>query len=206
MECNNVGGHYHRCNLRTITCAAVALCSSKTTIIMVRFKVSHHYTQRSLWADDCKLVEPLDPCWIHPCCTGTGTAWKTPLFKLIGWKDDMGRCKTQRANKLWRYWMGCSCALSYRCAFSWSYRLIANLPCFSVKYFSPTTNVCIIRVARDQHNIAWGALTLLTSIEGGKYIPNVIHVSGECKVSSCPALSLIVSRNNKTRSTSCYSA
>jgi ribonuclease P/MRP protein subunit POP5 len=51
-----------------------------------------------------------------------------------------------------------------------------------VKYFSPTTNVCIIRVARDQHNIAWGALTLLTSIEGGKYIPNVIHVSGECKV------------------------
>ena len=49
---------------------------------------------------------------------------------------------------------------------------------FTVKYFSPTTNICIIRVARDQHNIAWGALTLLTSIEGTRYLPNVVHVSG----------------------------
>jgi ribonuclease P/MRP protein subunit POP5 len=48
-----------------------------------------------------------------------------------------------------------------------------------VKYYSPTTNVCIIRVARDQHRIAWGAVTLLSSIEGQKYIPNVVHVSGE---------------------------
>jgi ribonuclease P/MRP protein subunit POP5 len=49
---------------------------------------------------------------------------------------------------------------------------------FKVKYFSPTTNICIIRVARDQHKIAWGALTLLTSIEGTRYLPNVVHVSG----------------------------
>lgn len=48
----------------------------------------------------------------------------------------------------------------------------------TVKYFSPTTNVCIIRVGRDQHNIAWGALTMLTSIEGVRYIPNAVHVSG----------------------------
>lgn len=48
-----------------------------------------------------------------------------------------------------------------------------------VKYCSPATNVCIIRVARDQHNIAWGALTLLTSIDGLRYIPNVVHVSGK---------------------------
>ncbi|KAG2359364.1 hypothetical protein BDR07DRAFT_1452406 [Suillus spraguei] len=33
-----------------------------------------------------------------------------------------------------------------------------------VKYFSPTTNLCIIRVARDHHRIAWGAVTLLTGI------------------------------------------
>jgi RNase P/RNase MRP subunit POP5 len=39
--------------------------------------------------------------------------------------------------------------------------------------------MCIIRVGRDQHNIAWGALTLLTLIEGVKYIPNVVHVSGK---------------------------
>ena len=47
-----------------------------------------------------------------------------------------------------------------------------------VKYYSPATNVCIIRVARDQHNLAWAALTLLTSIDGVRYIPNVVHVSG----------------------------
>ncbi|RDB26395.1 Ribonuclease P/MRP protein subunit POP5 [Hypsizygus marmoreus] len=51
----------------------------------------------------------------------------------------------------------------------------------TVKYYSPTTSICIIRVARDQHKIAWGALTLLSSIEGLKYIPNVIHVSGTIK-------------------------
>ncbi|KAF8813543.1 hypothetical protein BYT27DRAFT_7251069 [Phlegmacium glaucopus] len=49
----------------------------------------------------------------------------------------------------------------------------------TVKYYSPATNVCIIRVARDHHNIAWGALTLLTSIEGLRFIPNVVHVSGK---------------------------
>ena len=47
-----------------------------------------------------------------------------------------------------------------------------------VKYFSPTTNLCIIRVARDHHRIAWGAVTLIKKIQGKIYIPNVIHVSG----------------------------
>ncbi|KAJ6464002.1 hypothetical protein C8R45DRAFT_506050 [Mycena sanguinolenta] len=51
----------------------------------------------------------------------------------------------------------------------------------TVKYYSPTTNICIIRVARDHHKIAWGALTLLTTIEGARYIPNVIHLSGTIK-------------------------
>ncbi|KAF9483181.1 hypothetical protein BDN70DRAFT_911334 [Pholiota conissans] len=58
----------------------------------------------------------------------------------------------------------------------------------TVKYFSPTTNICIIRVARDQHNIAWAALTLLTAIEGGRYIPNVIHVSGTIKHAQLAAI------------------
>ena len=47
-----------------------------------------------------------------------------------------------------------------------------------VKYFSPATNICIIRVARDPYRIAWGAVTYLSSIDGQKYIPNVVHVSG----------------------------
>jgi len=58
----------------------------------------------------------------------------------------------------------------------------------TVKYYSPTTHVCIIRVARDHHRIAWGALTLLTSIEGMKYIPNVIHVSGTIKHAQIAAI------------------
>lgn len=48
----------------------------------------------------------------------------------------------------------------------------------TVKYYSPTTNICIIRVARDYHKMAWSALTLLTTIEGATYIPRVIHLSG----------------------------
>lgn len=47
-----------------------------------------------------------------------------------------------------------------------------------VKYFSPTTNLCIIRVARDHHRIAWGATTLLTSINDINHIPHVIHLAG----------------------------
>ena len=61
------------------------------------------------------------------------------------------------------------------------------------------TNVCIIRVARDQHQIAWAGVTLLSSIDGRKYLPNVIHVSGKrnvvysaCKIIECK---LLVYRN-----------
>ena len=48
----------------------------------------------------------------------------------------------------------------------------------AVKYFSPTTNLCIVRVAREPYRIAWAAATLLSSIEGRPCIPNVVHVSG----------------------------
>ncbi|KAF5379820.1 hypothetical protein D9615_005793 [Tricholomella constricta] len=58
----------------------------------------------------------------------------------------------------------------------------------TVKYYSPTTNICIIRVARDHHKIAWGAVTLLSSIEGLRYIPHVIHVSGTIKHAQMAAI------------------
>ncbi|KAF9450485.1 hypothetical protein P691DRAFT_798103 [Macrolepiota fuliginosa MF-IS2] len=48
----------------------------------------------------------------------------------------------------------------------------------TVKYFSPATNVAIIRVGRDQHRVAWGGVTLLKEIDGWKIIPYVVHVSG----------------------------
>jgi hypothetical protein len=47
-----------------------------------------------------------------------------------------------------------------------------------VKYFSSTTNLCIIRVGREHVRTAWGAVTLLGVIEGQKVLPNVAHVSG----------------------------
>ncbi|KIJ14392.1 hypothetical protein PAXINDRAFT_116069 [Paxillus involutus ATCC 200175] len=56
---------------------------------------------------------------------------------------------------------------------------VENVP--AIKYFSPTTNLCIIRVARDQHTLAWGAVTLLSSINGSQVIPHVVHVSGTIK-------------------------
>ncbi|KAJ6480815.1 hypothetical protein C8R47DRAFT_1186651 [Mycena vitilis] len=59
----------------------------------------------------------------------------------------------------------------------------------TVKYYSPTTNICIIRVARDHHNIAWGALTLLTAIEGTRYVHNVIHLSGTIRHAQLAAIS-----------------
>jgi len=58
----------------------------------------------------------------------------------------------------------------------------------NVKYFSPATGVCIIRVARDPYRIAWGAVTYLSSIDGQKYIPNVVHVSGTIKHAQLAAI------------------
>ncbi|KAK7678588.1 hypothetical protein QCA50_018460 [Cerrena zonata] len=58
----------------------------------------------------------------------------------------------------------------------------------TIKYYSPTTNVCIVRVARDQHQIAWAGITLLSSIEGRRYLPNVIHVSGTIKQAQLAAI------------------
>ncbi|KAG2017414.1 hypothetical protein CC2G_006924 [Coprinopsis cinerea AmutBmut pab1-1] len=68
-------------------------------------------------------------------------------------------------------------------------------PSLTVKYFSPTTNTAIIRVAREHHKIAWAGLTLLSTIggvrstaggrggtgDGVRYIPNVVHLSGTIK-------------------------
>ncbi|KAG6333031.1 hypothetical protein ID866_6055, partial [Astraeus odoratus] len=58
----------------------------------------------------------------------------------------------------------------------------------TVKYFSPTTNICIIRVARDQHKLAWGAITMLTSINGVRVIPCVVHLSGTVKHTQLAAI------------------
>ncbi|KAG5652602.1 hypothetical protein H0H81_004384 [Sphagnurus paluster] len=58
----------------------------------------------------------------------------------------------------------------------------------SVKYYSPTTGICIIRVARDHHKIAWGAVTLMSTIEGIRVVPHVLHVSGTIKHAQLAAI------------------
>jgi ribonuclease P/MRP protein subunit POP5 len=60
----------------------------------------------------------------------------------------------------------------------------------SVKYFSPTTRLAVIRCSRDSHKQVWAALTLLRSIKGHEVIARVIHISGErCFDASCQLFS-----------------
>ena len=64
----------------------------------------------------------------------------------------------------------------------WDTRVWFHLIVFissKVKYYSPVTGHCIIRVARDHYRIAWGATTLITSIDGKLVLPHVIHCSGQ---------------------------
>ncbi|PIL32395.1 hypothetical protein GSI_05641 [Ganoderma sinense ZZ0214-1] len=58
----------------------------------------------------------------------------------------------------------------------------------TVKYFSPKTNLCIIRVARDPHKIAWASVTLMTTVDSRKYVPHVVHVSGTIKQAQLAAI------------------
>ncbi|KAF5342548.1 hypothetical protein D9611_001224 [Ephemerocybe angulata] len=64
----------------------------------------------------------------------------------------------------------------------------AVAPSLTIKYFSPTTSVAIIRVSREHHKIAWAALTLLSSIDGVRYIPHVVHLSGTIKHAQLAAI------------------
>ncbi|KAN0113742.1 hypothetical protein V8E52_007395 [Russula decolorans] len=67
-----------------------------------------------------------------------------------------------------------------------------------VKYFSPMTNLCIVRVARGTAtNTTWAALALLDRVGGGgggssagghKVVPHVIHVSGTLKHAQIAAI------------------
>ncbi|KZO98935.1 hypothetical protein CALVIDRAFT_535035 [Calocera viscosa TUFC12733] len=58
----------------------------------------------------------------------------------------------------------------------------------NVKYYSPVTNLCIIRVARDHYRTAWAGVTLLTSLNGETCIPRVVHCSGTIKQAQIAAI------------------
>ncbi|KAF8311951.1 hypothetical protein DL93DRAFT_2082593 [Clavulina sp. PMI_390] len=73
----------------------------------------------------------------------------------------------------------------------------------NVKYFSPITNMCIVRVARDHHRIAWAATTLITSLSGRAHIPTIVKVSGTIKKVQIAAIQHdqeIIARTKSARS------
>ncbi|KAJ9102471.1 hypothetical protein QFC21_002871 [Naganishia friedmannii] len=50
-----------------------------------------------------------------------------------------------------------------------------------VKYYSPTTSLCIIRVAREHIRTAWTGLSFVNTIAGQSVVPRVVAVSGTIK-------------------------
>ena len=68
----------------------------------------------------------------------------------------------------------------------WSRCLVGRPP--AVKYLSPTTGLCILRVARDHYRIVWLALTLLTELAGHACLVRVLHIGGKPKAAACRVL------------------
>ncbi|KAG0203593.1 hypothetical protein BGX28_004196 [Mortierella sp. GBA30] len=50
-----------------------------------------------------------------------------------------------------------------------------------LKYFSPHTNIGILRISREEMHIAWGALTFIKELKGRPCIIKVLHTSGTIK-------------------------
>ena len=57
-----------------------------------------------------------------------------------------------------------------------------------VKYYSPYTNVAILRVSRDHFRHVWTALTFMTNIKSRPCIIRVLHVGGTIKLVQNQAL------------------
>ncbi|KAG0328958.1 hypothetical protein BG000_000261 [Podila horticola] len=51
----------------------------------------------------------------------------------------------------------------------------------TLKYFSPHTNIGIIRISREELHIVWGALTFIKELKGRSCMIKVIHTSGTIK-------------------------
>jgi Rpp14/Pop5 family len=165
---------------------------------MVRFKVCEATTigmKYSLMTS----VEPVDPRGISI----NSIRRISPQLWIADIKTNLFCFEAECDHQFRWYRLGCGGKLSEWCVLlpsvgpqGWS-----EMRSTLVKYYSPATNICIIRVARDPYRIAWGAVTLLSSIDGKKYIPNVVHVSGIVYAPSCVTLPTWNSRNHQTCST-----
>ena len=160
---------------------------------MVRFKV------RSLTATkgtdrSRPPAESLDSRRVHPLHRSQQYAALRRARSFRCRKEqqaDLGCPQAECDNALRRHGLGCRRRVAHRCVLRptrsggiWTERDE------TVKYYSPRTNVCIIRVAREPYRIAWAGVTMLTAIDGQRYIPNVVHVSGECPSLSRPRMHL----------------
>ncbi|CAN6452543.1 unnamed protein product [Victoria cruziana] len=58
----------------------------------------------------------------------------------------------------------------------------------AVKYVNPITKLCIIRVARKEHQMVWSAITMVRSIGQCPIIFNLLDLTGSLKV--CKAVAL----------------
>jgi hypothetical protein len=92
------------------------------------------------------------------------------------------RTETERIVELWGYGLGRSRRLARWWVFYSRKQHEIDFSLQPVKYFSPTTHLCIIRVARGEAaHTTWAALVLLDRIGNNdeyKVVPYVIHVSG----------------------------
>ncbi|KAM0790545.1 hypothetical protein ACM66B_003413 [Microbotryomycetes sp. NB124-2] len=74
---------------------------------------------------------------------------------------------------------------------------------FSIKYFSQTTHMAIIRVSRQHFRTLWAALTLLRALQGQPVIARVVHVGGTIRKTQHAAIALdrqkILERASRTQ-------
>ena len=157
---------------------------------MVRFKVSAIPTN-SVKRLSPREAEPLAPRRVPPSPHTSPRTSNARPGRYHHEQAHLGWTQAERHHPLRRHRMGRRWLLPYE-------YVLAPVPPprgpadnDAVKYFSPRTNLCIIRVARDPHKIAWASVTLTTTIDGRKYIPHVVHVSGTvtwCKVPLDPRL------------------
>ncbi|KAJ7959481.1 Ribonuclease P/MRP protein subunit POP5 [Quillaja saponaria] len=56
--------------------------------------------------------------------------------------------------------------------------MASSLGSFQVKYVNPITNLCIIRISREEHQKVWSAITMVRSIGNYPVIFNLLDLSG----------------------------
>ena len=75
-----------------------------------------------------------------------------------------------------------ACEIQFESSFVVPFDLGVTYPwgvSLAVKYFSQTTSLCIIRVARDHFRTVWGALSFMNRLDGVKVVARVIGCSGQ---------------------------